>query len=329
MAGRGQPGIVDDILRRYLREIGHHPLLTAADERTLGHAIQAGQAAAGALEAPGSHELRAEARATLEAAVAAGDAARRRFIQANLRLVVSIAKRYQASGLPLLDLVQEGNLGLMRAVEKFEPDRGCKFSTYATWWVRQAIARAIADKARTIRVPVHMLDTIRRVERATVHLQDQGHEASLQAVAAVTGLSSDAVADARRVVRDPVSLQSPLGQDGELVDVVADAHADVPFEAAAASLAQASVQTALGRLAPREQAILRLRFGLEGSEPQTLEQVGRTYRLTRERIRQIEAKALTKLRHPTSPPSLRALAHGGTRRADLPGLASLPGQAVS
>ncbi|HEX2039792.1 MAG TPA: sigma-70 family RNA polymerase sigma factor [Acidimicrobiales bacterium] len=308
---------MDDILRRYLREIGDHALLTAVDEVALGHAMRAGQAAEAALDAPTAHGLDDDTRAALAAAVEAGRAARTRFIQANLRLVVSIAKRYQAAGLPLLDLVQEGNLGLMRAVERFEPDRGCKFSTYATWWIRQSIARAIADKARTIRVPVHMLDTVRRVERAAARLQEQGHDATIEAIAAAAGLSPQVVAEARGVVRDPVSLHTPLGDDGELADVVADAHTDMPFEAAAASMAQASVQAALARLAPREQEILRLRFGLEGSEPQTLEQVGRTFRLTRERIRQIEAKALTKLRHPTSPPSLRAL------------VAHRPAQAVS
>jgi RNA polymerase primary sigma factor len=290
---------VDDILRRYLREIGDHALLTAADEVALGHAMHAGQAAEAALEAPTAARLDADTRAALEAAVEAGNAARTRFIQANLRLVVSIAKRYQAAGLPLLDLVQEGNLGLMRAVERFEPDRGCKFSTYATWWIRQSIARAIADKARTIRVPVHMLDTVRRVEKAIARIQERGEAPTVEALAAATGLSTEVVAEARNVVRDPVSLQAPLGDDGELADVVTDAHADGPFEAAVVSMAQSSVQSALARLAPREQEVLRLRFGLEGSEPQTLEQVGRTFRLTRERIRQIEAKAMTKLRHPT------------------------------
>ena len=324
MAGRTQPGVVDDILRRYLKEIGDHTLLTAADEVALGQAIRAGKAAEIALQQP--QPTRAT-RAALQAAVEAGNAARTRFIQSNLRLVVSIAKRYQAAGLPLLDLVQEGNLGLMRAVEKFEHDRGCKFSTYATWWIKQSIARAIADKARTIRVPVHMLDTVRRVERTTARLQERGDVATVEAVAAAAGLTPHAVAEARRVVRDPVSLQSPLGDDdGELADVVADAHTDLPFEAAVVSMAQTSVQAALARLAPREQEILRLRFGLEGSEPQTLEQVGRTFRLTRERIRQIEAKALTKLRHPTTPPSLRALvAHDGARRVR----ALVPDQAVS
>jgi RNA polymerase primary sigma factor len=299
MAGQTKPGVADDILRRYLHEIGDHSLLTADDEVALGHAMRAGTAAAAALEAQAA-TLDGATRAALEAAVHAGAAARRRFIQANLRLVVSIAKRYQAGGLPLLDLVQEGNLGLMRAVEKFEPDRGCKFSTYATWWIRQAIVRAVADKARTIRVPVHMLDTVRRVDRASTRLQEQGREPTVDAVATAAGLTTHAVAEARRVVHEPISLQAPLGDDGgELADVVADMHADAPFDAAVATMTQAWVQDALSRLAPREQEVLRLRFGLEGSEPQTLEQVGRTFRLTRERIRQIEAKAMTKLRHPT------------------------------
>jgi len=258
-----------------MREVSGHSLLTAADEVALGHAMRSDDPATAA-------------------------EARTRFIQANLRLVVSIAKRYQAAGLPLLDLVQEGNLGLMRAVERFEPERGCKFSTYATWWIRQSIARAIADKARTIRVPVHVLDNVRRVERAAAVIQERGGEPTVEAIAGATGLSTETVADARGIVREPISLQSPLGdEDGELGDVVADPRTDAPFEAAVTAIAQSSVHTALARLAPREQEVLRLRFGLEGSEPQTLEQVGRTFHLTRERIRQIEAKAMTKLRHPT------------------------------
>jgi RNA polymerase primary sigma factor len=275
MAGRNERGSESDLLAQYLREIGRYPLLTAAEEGELATAMRT-------------------------ADPVAADAARRRFVQANLRLVVSIAKRYRSSGLSLLDLVQEGNIGLLRAVEKFDSTRGCRFSTYATWWIRQAIARAVADKARTIRVPVHMLDTIRRVERAAELLRDQGTRTpTIEAVATAAGVSPATVVEARSVVADPVSLQLPIGDDSELGDTVADHRGDLPFEAAVAAYARASVQQALARLRLREREVLRLRFGLEGSEPQTLEQVGRSFRLTRERIRQIEAKALAKLRHPT------------------------------
>jgi RNA polymerase primary sigma factor len=275
MAGQSERGTEADLLSQYLREIGRYSLLTAADEIELADAMRSGDPAAEAQ-------------------------ARRRFVQANLRLVVSVAKRYRASGLPLLDLVQEGNIGLMRAVEKFDRARGCRFSTYATWWIRQSIARAVADKARTIRVPVHMLDTVRKVERAAALLREQGTATpSVEAIAQAAGLSPAAVAEAQRVVPDPVSLQTRVGDDGELADLLADRHGDLPYEAAVTAIAHATVQQAIGRLPPREREVLRLRFGLEGSEPQTLEQVGRSFRLTRERIRQIEAKALARLRHPT------------------------------
>ena len=337
MAGRSESDIVEDLVRQYLREIGHYPLLSVDDELVLGTAVAAGRQAERLLHDPATPAtpLTAARRAALQATVAAGLDARRRFIQANLRLVVSIAKRYQSAGLALLDLVQEGNLGLIRAVEKFEPDRGCKFSTYATWWIRQAISRAIADKARTIRVPVHMLDTVRRVDKARARLMERGDgEPAVEAVAAATGLTTESVREARRVVPDPISLQLQVGDDdGELADMLSDTCVDTPYEMAEASLAHDSVQHALGRLTDREQVILRLRFGLEGSDPCTLEQVGRHFRVTRERIRQIEAKALTKLRHPTSPPGLRALVSNshGTRQVPLRlhGVDEEPDQAVS
>jgi RNA polymerase primary sigma factor len=320
MAGRSDSDVVDDLIRHYLREIGEYPLLTADDEVMLAAVMRTGDAAAATLVGNPGHADRTE----LQQQVEAGQDAKRRFIQANLRLVVSIAKRYQSVGLPLLDLVQEGNLGLIRAVEKFEADRGCKFSTYATWWIRQAISRAIADKARTIRVPVHMLDNVRRVNKARIRLMETGAgEPTAEALAASTGMAADAVREALAVVPDPISLQLPVGDDdAELADLLPDStiDADTPYESAVASLAHDSVQTAVARLSAREQEVLRLRFGLEGSEPRTLEQVGREFRVTRERIRQIEAKALTKLRHPTSPPGLRALVEsGGARRAPLAG----------
>ncbi|MCA1846400.1 MAG: sigma-70 family RNA polymerase sigma factor [Actinobacteria bacterium] len=316
MTTRGDSDTVEDLIRQYLREIGAYPLLTAADERALGETMALGRAAQAALDA--GTRLKPAQRAALGCTAAAGREARRAFIQANLRLVVSIAKRYQSFGLPLLDLVQEGNLGLMRAVEKFEHARGYKFSTYATWWIRQAISRAIADKARTIRVPVHMLDTVRRVNRSWGRLHDVlEREPTAEEVAHETGLTADAVKEARRLLPDPVSLHTPVGDDdAELADVIADKGADAPFEAAAAAMQHDEVQAALTVLSKREQQVLDLRFGLTGGEPHTLEQVGQTFRLTRERIRQIEAKALTKLRHPTNPSGLRALlGHEPAQRA--------------
>jgi RNA polymerase sigma factor (sigma-70 family) len=305
MKGRSEGEAVEDLVRQYLSEIGAYPLLTAADEVTLAVAMQGGREAEAVLTKAGSR-LSPTRRAQLEQAVEAGTAARRRFIQANLRLVVSIAKRYHASGLSLLDLVQEGNLGLMRAVEKFEPSRGCKFSTYATWWIRQSISRAIADKARTIRVPVHMLDTVRRVARTTVRIADRtGRPATVEEVAAELGLTPASVREAQCVIEDPVSLQAALANDGELGDLVEDQNAERSFDDVTAKLAHSQLHQAIANLTAREQQVLHLRFGLDGAEPHTLDDVGRTFRLTRERIRQIEAKAITKLRHPSARPAAR------------------------
>jgi RNA polymerase sigma factor (sigma-70 family) len=268
----------EDAVRQYLREIGAFTLLTADDEVELGRLMEQGGDAA--------------------------RAAKSRFIQSNLRLVVSIAKRYQSSGLSLLDLVQEGNLGLIRAVEKFDYRKGFKFSTYATWWIRQAITRAIADKGRTIRVPVHMTETVMQVARATSTLEKSlGREPTIDEVAALSGLTVDKVAEAQRIAPDPVSLFEPLGSDDgdlALADLVEDRDAVAPFDAAAASLQRHEVHAMLRVLSEREQYVLALRFGLDGSDPCTLEQVGQRFRLTRERIRQIEAKAMSKLRHPTA-----------------------------
>jgi RNA polymerase primary sigma factor len=283
----------EDALRRYLQEVGAHPLLTAADEADLGARIALGRAP----------------EATPEA-VADAEAARHRFISANLRLVVSIAKRYQSSGLPLLDLVQEGNLGLMRAVEKFEPERGFRFSTYATWWIRQAVTRAIADKGRTIRVPAHVGDAIAVVNRVSVELRRiHGREPTMDELARATGLRPERIVELRGAIHEVVSLSAPLADDGgELADLVPDA-AEGPFDTAATHLEQEALATILGGLSEREQRVLELRFGLTGGMPRTLEDVGKEFSLTRERIRQIEAKALTKLRHPCAPPALRQLVH--------------------
>jgi RNA polymerase primary sigma factor len=291
-------------LRRYLHEVGSHPLLSAADETTLGTAIAAGRAAEQELGTTTATD-----RAALEGTVDAGVRARERFIAANLRLVVSVAKRYQAAGVPSLDLIQEGNLGLMRAVDKFEPERGFKFSTYATWWIRQSITRAIADKGRTIRVPAHVGDAIAVLNRATLELTRRaGREPTLAELVTATGMRADRILDLRTAVHEVVSLSAPLADgEGELADLVPDERADAPHDVATSRLEQHALAEVLATLSEREQLVLRLRFGLSGGAPRTLEDLGREFSLTRERIRQIEAKALTKLRHPCAPPALRQL----------------------
>ncbi|MGH9119193.1 MAG: sigma-70 family RNA polymerase sigma factor, partial [Acidimicrobiales bacterium] len=250
----------------------------------------------------------------LLAAIEAGGEARARFIQSNLRLVVSVAKRYQSSGLSMLDLIQEGNLGLMRAVEKFDHRKGFKFSTYATWWIRQAITRAIADKSRTIRVPAHMGETLSVLSRVSSQLlKTLGREPRAIELAAASGITIERVEEAMRAEPDLVSLSVPVGDDGsaELEDLVADSNAEAPWEAAAAAMERSALHQALGRLSDRERAVLTLRFGLTLHQPMTLDEVGRRFDLTRERIRQIEAKALSKLRHPCVPGRLRLFAGTG------------------
>jgi RNA polymerase sigma factor (sigma-70 family) len=289
-----------DLTRRYLSELGAYPLLTAEQEVDLAQAIEAGRDADRELAAEG--ELTRSRRHALEADRAAAEVARRTFIQSNLRLVVSIAKRYQGTGMTLLDLIQEGNLGLMRAVEKFDHRKGFKFSTYATWWIRQAIGRGIADKGRTIRLPSHLVDTMAVVSKTSATmLKTLGREPTPAELAAETGLAEDRVRVALRAAADPVSLSASIGDDdAELGDLLADDNAEAPFEAAALSLARDDLRTLLDYLNPREREILSLRFGLQGEQPLTLDEVGRMFNVTRERIRQIEAKALTKLRHPCS-----------------------------
>jgi RNA polymerase primary sigma factor len=283
----------EDAFRSYLHEIARHPLLTAAEEVELAGGIAAGSA-------PGATPTDRRRAA----------AARERFIAGNLRLVVSIAKRYQASGLSLIDLVQEGNLGLMRAVEKFDADRGYKFSTYATWWIRQAITRAIADKGRTIRVPAHVGDALASVNRVSAELNKiLGREPTMAELSDASGFAADRIIDLRAAVHDVVSLSAPLGASddgGELADLVPDVRADTPHEVET-HLEQEAVALVLGALSERERRVLQLRFGLTGGAPRTLEDLGREFEVTRERIRQIEAKALTKLRHPSTPPVLRQL----------------------
>jgi RNA polymerase primary sigma factor len=288
-----------DLVRIYLREIGRVPLLTAEDEVELAKGIEAGLFADEKLS--GGYPLLGAERADLEWLAADGVRAKQRLIEANLRLVVSIAKRYIGRGLVFLDLIQEGNLGLIRAVEKFDYTRGYKFSTYATWWIRQAITRAIADQARTIRVPVHMVETINKLARVTRQLhQELGREATVEELAAEMSIDPDRVAEIQRIAQEPVSLQSPIGEEeSDLGDFIEDADAVVPIEAAAFMMLQDQLDRVLCDLSDREQRIIQLRFGLMDGHPRTLEEVGREFGVTRERIRQIESKTLAKLRHPS------------------------------
>jgi RNA polymerase primary sigma factor len=297
-----------DLVRIYLREIGRVPLLTAHDEVELAKAIEAGLFADEKLQAGfaadgGNGVLMGE----LSLVAAEGLRAKQRLIEANLRLVVSIAKRYIGRGLVFLDLIQEGNLGLIRAVEKFDYTKGYKFSTYATWWIRQAITRAIADQARTIRIPVHMVETINKMARIQRQLhQDLGREPSPDEIAAEMGLQPDRVAEIQRIAQEPVSLQSPIGEeDSDLGDFIEDADAVVPMEAAAFIMMQDQLDRVLDNLSMREQRIIQLRFGLTDGHPRTLEEVGQEFGVTRERIRQIESKTLAKLRHPSRAQMLR------------------------
>jgi len=296
-----------DLVRIYLREIGKVRLLTAHDEVELAKAIEAGLFAQEMLHG-GFKMVGAGANgAELTMIADLGDRARQRLIEANLRLVVSIAKRYIGRGLVFLDLIQEGNLGLIRAVEKFDYAKGYKFSTYATWWIRQAITRAIADQARTIRIPVHMVETINKMARIQRQLhQDLGREPAPAEVAAEMGIPADRVAEIQRIAQEPVSLQAPIGEeDSDLGDFIEDADAVVPIEAAAFMMLQDQLEQVLDTLTPREQRIIQLRFGLLDGHPRTLEEVGRDFGVTRERIRQIESKTLVKLRHPGRAQMLR------------------------
>jgi RNA polymerase primary sigma factor len=287
----------EDPLGRYLNAIGRHPLLTASEEVELARAIEKGEEAAARLEA--SKRLGRNTRSRLEERARAGRRAKQQFIQSNLRLVVSIARRYSSPKLSLLDLIQEGNLGLMRAVEKFDWRRGFKFSTYATWWIRQAITRALADKGRTVRIPVHMSDRLHRVRRAQSELfDDLQREPTPEEIAESVGLPVEKVREALLVQPDPVSIHEPVGEEGsaELGDLVEDEAAESPFDAVAQALGRAGLRRALRELSELERRILSLRFGLVTADPLTLDEVARHVGLSREGVRKIEREALSKLR---------------------------------
>ena len=289
-----------EALPLYLQEIGRVPLLTGPAEVELAMAIEAGNLAAEQL-ADGSERTDAE-RAALEDAVARGNFARRRLVESNLRLVVSVARRYMNRGIPLGDLIQEGNIGLMRAVEKFDYRRGFKFSTYATWWIRQAVSRALADHSRTIRVPVHMVETINKYVRVSSALQQElGREPTTDEIARALELPAERVREIVRILPQPISLENPVGdeQDATLADFVEDENAIDMDDAASRAMLRLQVESVLNTLTPRERRVVELRFGLEGDKLYTLSEIGAELGVTRERIRQIETKALRKLRHPS------------------------------
>ena len=309
-----RPGDAEsELLRQYLDDIGTYPLLTADDERRLAAVIANARVAQDRLDtepAPKGRE-----RTELNRAVRAGDAARAEFIQCNLRLVVSVARRYEGAGLGLLDLIQEGNLGLMRAVEGFDHQKGFKFSTYATWWIRQSIGRALADSSRTIRVPSHVREVYSLIDQSTDKLAAElDRPPTVEEVAELSGVSPERVALVRQHRRPLVSLSTPLDAEGEteLGEIIPDDGAVSPYEAAAAALEKRALSEQLRRLEEREEEVLRARFGIDGV-PLTLAEIGDKMGVTRERVRQIEARALGKLRHP----SVSRVWHEGQRAADV------------
>ncbi len=301
---------IDDPVRMYLKEIGKVPLLTADQEVELATVMSAGREAEARVaqaEADGKTIPEAEM-AELKKQIKAGEKAKQQLAEANLRLVVSIAKRYVGRGMLFLDLIQEGNLGLIKAVEKFDYTKGYKFSTYATWWIRQAITRAIADQARTIRIPVHMVETINKVIRVSRQLlQELGHDPSPEEISAEMNMPVDKVREILKIAQEPVSLETPIGEeeDSHLGDFIPDEAASEPSEAASFTLLKEQLVDVLGTLTPREEKVLKLRFGIEDGRTRTLEEVGKEFNVTRERIRQIEAKALRKLRHPSRSKKLK------------------------
>ena len=309
---------VEDPVRMYLKEIGKVPLLSADEEIELAQKMEAGSVAVEKIpllkerlaetgDEQEKEEIQAEIKA-LQLDVDRGSDAKKRLAEANLRLVVSIAKRYVGRGMLFLDLIQEGNLGLIKAVEKFDYRKGYKFSTYATWWIRQAITRAIADQARTIRIPVHMVETINKLIRVSRQLlQELGREPTPEEIAEEMKMPVERVREILKISQEPVSLETPIGEeeDSHLGDFIKDDNVPVPADAAAFTLLKEQLEEVLGTLTEREQKVLTLRFGLEDGRARTLEEVGKEFHVTRERIRQIEAKALRKLRHPSRSKKLR------------------------
>ena len=298
---------IEDPVRMYLKEIGKVPLLSAEEEIELAQKMEAGDMAKTQLE-EGGDDLDDETKKQLQDLVNQGDYAKKKLAEANLRLVVSIAKRYVGRGMLFLDLIQEGNLGLIKAVEKFDYRKGYKFSTYATWWIRQAITRAIADQARTIRIPVHMVETINKLIRVSRQLlQELGREPTPEEIAEEMDIPVERVREILKISQEPVSLETPIGEeeDSHLGDFIQDDNVPVPADAAAFTLLKEQLVEVLSTLTEREQKVLRLRFGLDDGRARTLEEVGKVFNVTRERIRQIEAKALRKLRHPSRSRKLR------------------------
>lgn len=301
---------IDDPVRMYLKEIGKVDLLSPEQEIDLAQAMAAGNMAKEQkeeLEKTGE-EIPAEVLQELDKSIKAGERAKQKLAEANLRLVVSIAKRYVGRGMLFLDLIQEGNLGLIKAVEKFDYTKGYKFSTYATWWIRQAITRAIADQARTIRIPVHMVETINKVIRVNRQLlQELGHDPTPEETAAEMNMPVEKVREILKIAQEPVSLETPIGEeeDSHLGDFIPDEDASEPSEAASFTLLKEQLVDVLSTLTPREEKVLKLRFGIEDGRTRTLEEVGKEFNVTRERIRQIEAKALRKLRHPSRSKKLK------------------------
>ena len=302
---------IDDPVRMYLKEIGKVPLLSADEEINIAMRMEKGDEAKQMLESginADGKSLTDEEKKQCQAAIDDGTQAKRLLAEANLRLVVSIAKRYVGRGMLFLDLIQEGNLGLIKAVEKFDYRKGYKFSTYATWWIRQAITRAIADQARTIRIPVHMVETINKMIRVSRQLlQEYGREPTPEEIAKAMGISEAKVREIIKIAQEPVSLETPIGEeeDSHLGDFIPDDDAPAPAEAASHALMREQLWDVLNTLTPREEKVLRLRFGLDDGNQRTLEEVGREFKVTRERIRQIEAEALRKLRHPSRSKKLK------------------------
>ena len=301
---------IDDPVRMYLKEIGKVDLLTSEQEVALAQTMVRGQEVQKTLEEMQAEgiELDPEAKKAMEKEIKAGERAKQSLAEANLRLVVSIAKRYVGRGMLFLDLIQEGNLGLIKAVEKFDYTKGYKFSTYATWWIRQAITRAIADQARTLRIPVHMVETINKVIRVSRQLlQELGHDPTPEEISEEMNMPVDKVREILKIAQEPVSLETPIGEeeDSHLGDFIPDEDASEPSEAASFTLLKEQLVEVLSTLTPREEKVLKLRFGIEDGRTRTLEEVGKEFNVTRERIRQIEAKALRKLRHPSRSKKLK------------------------